>query len=239
MNYTENLTYLAGYAGDSGYVTDTAFLAQLPIWIQSGEQRILRDLDLLATRVSDSSQALTVNNRVFNLPTSIGTFTVVETVSIKMNTTGGVTGTLYTQPPLTWVSKEALDAMYPDDHAQGNPSIPLWVAPYGNGTLVVGPAPGAAYPVTVYGTQDPATLSAVNPTTFISTELPDLFLAAQMIDVSGWLRNFGAMADDPQQAMSWSAEYERLKSQANIEALRTKIQAAGWSYRQPGINPQP
>lgn len=240
MNYASNLTYLSQYAGDSGYATDADFLAMLPIWIQSAEQRILRDLDLLSTRVNDSTGVLALNSRIFTLPTEIGTFQVVETVSLKMNTTGGVSGTLFTQPPLTWVSKAALDAMYPDDHAVGNPSIPQWVAPYAENQIIVGPAPAAAYPVTVYGTQDPATLSADNTTTFISTELPDLMLAAEMIDVSAWLRLFSAMSEDPAQAISWTGEYEKLKGQANIEALRLKVQGAGWSYRQPNpINPQP
>lgn len=240
MNYADNLTYLAQYAGDGGYVTDPDFLAMLPIWITSAEQRILRDMDLLATRVNDTSGTLTLNSRLFTLPTASGTFQVVETVSLKMNTTGGVTGTLYTQPPLTWVSKEALDAIYPDDHAVGNPSIPAWVAPYGQNLIAVGPAPSAAYPVTVYGTQDPASLSETNTETFISTELPDLMLAAEMIDVSAWERLFSAVSEDPAQARDWNQEYERLMKAANVEALRLKVQAAGWGARQPNpINLQP
>jgi hypothetical protein len=233
MNYADNTTFLAQYAGDSGYATNADFLAMLPIWITSAEQRILRDMDLLSTRVSDTSGALAPNSRLFTLPTGIGTFTVVETVSLKMSYTNGITGTLFTQPPLTWVSKDALDAMYPDDHAVGNPSSPQWVAPYGRNLIAVGPAPSAAYPVVVYGTQDPATLSEDNTETFISTELPDLMLAAEMIDVSAWQRKFGAMSDDPAQARDWNQEYERLMKAANVEALRLKLQGAGWSSRQP------
>lgn len=240
MNYADNLSFLAQYAGDSAYATDPDFLTMLPIWIRSAELRVVRDMDLLSTRVNDTSGALTINSRVFTLPTDAGTFTVVETVSLKMDINGTLSGTLFTQPPLTWVSKEALDAMYPDDHAIGAPSIPQWVAPYAQNQIIVGPAPNAAFPVTVYGTQDPATLSATNTTTFISTELPDLMLAAEMIDVSGWERLFSAMSEEPQQALSWSAEYERLLKAANVEALRLKLQGAGWSSRQPNpINPQP
>lgn len=227
MDYTDNQTYLSQYAGDSGYlISPSDFLTQLPAFIFSAENRILRDLDLLACRTTDSSGVMTANSRTFTLPADAGVWQVVETVAlIDQN---GIR-----QSPMLSVSKEAIDSMYPDEHAVGDPSIPRIWAPYTAAEILVGPAPGYAYGAQVYGVQFPATLSASNTTTFISINLPDLFLAAEMIDVSAWCKNFGAMSDNPAQAHDWNQEYERLKSLAQPWELRRKVQAAGWSTRLP------
>lgn len=234
MDYAGNLAALIQYAGDSGYATNPDFLAQLPTFIFSAENRILRDLDLLACRVTDTTGSLTANSRVFALPTEIGIFQVVETIQV-IDQKG------IRHPPLLPMSKEVMDAIYPDEHAVGAPSIPRNWAPYTAASVLVGPAPGFGFTMQVYGVQFPATLSAANPSTFISTTLPDLFLAAEMIDVSGWLRNFGAASDDPAMARDWGQEYERIKGLANAWELRRKVQAAGWSTRLPNpvANPEP
>jgi len=237
VNYTENITYLANYAGSASYATDPAFLAQLPIFIESAEQRILRDMDLLSTRVSETG-ALTINQRAFILPNSGGTFNVVETVQLKMDVNGLLDGTQYTQPALQPVSIEFLNATYPDDHAIGAPSIPEYWAPYRENQIVVGRAPGQPYPIVIYGTMDPAPLSVSNTTTFISVNLPDLMLAAEMILVSAWEKQFSAMADVQGQARDWNQEYERLLQAANVQELRRFVESAGWSSWQPNpLNP--
>ena len=161
MNFADNLTFLANYAGQAAYATDPNFLAQLPIIIRSGEQRILRDMDLLSTRVTQTG-ALTLGSRVFTLPSNgtAATFNVVETVRLKMDRNGLLVGTQFTQPALLPVSVEYLDAVFPDDHPVGAPSIPEFWAPYADNQIIVGRSPGQAYPVVVYGTQDPAPLSA-------------------------------------------------------------------------------
>src|SRR5512146_2666004 len=55
----------------------------IPYVIDYAEQRIYRDLDLLATRLVDSSTNVTANQRTFTIPSSNGTFLVVETVNIS------------------------------------------------------------------------------------------------------------------------------------------------------------
>jgi len=226
LNYADNLTFLMQYTGDSGYATNTDWLAQIPAFIFSAENRILRDLDLLAARVTDSSAQMTPNSRIFFLPTMIGTFQVVETIAL-IDQNG------YHHAPLLPVSKELLDAMYPNEGAVGDPSIPRYWAPYTDTAVLVGPAPGFDFFVQVYGVQRPAPLSASNPDTFISINLPDLMLAAEMIDSSAWCKNFGAMSDNPAQARDWNQEYERLKGIANVWELRRKVQSSGWSTRMP------
>lgn len=235
MNYADNQTYLVQYAGDTGYlVSPSDFLTQLPAFIFSAENRILRDLDLLAARTTDETGILTANSRIFQYPTDAGVWQVVETIAlIDQN---GIR-----HSPLTPVSKEIVDSMYPDEHAVGNPSVPRVWAPYTAASALVGPAPSYAFGVQTYGVQFPTTLSEDNSTTFISQNLPDLFLAAEMIDVSAWCKNSGAMSDNPAMARSWDQEYERLLSLARPWELRRKVQADGWSTRLPNpiANPAP
>jgi hypothetical protein len=226
MNYTDNQSALQQYTGDSGYEANTDWQAQLPVFIFSAENRILRDLDLLAARVTDVSGSLTANSREFVLPTKVGIFQIVETIAV-------IDAAGIRHPPLLPVSKEFLDAAYPDEHAVGDPSIPRKWAPYTAAAVLVGPAPSDSFAMQVYGVQYPATLSEDNTETFISVNLPDLFLAAEMIDVSAWCKNFGAMSDNPAQARDWDQEYERLKGVANAWELRRKVQGSGWSTRLP------
>lgn len=233
MNFAENNTFLSNYAGDLGYTTDPDFQAQLPAFIRAGELRILRDLDLLTTRQTSTSGALTANNRNFVLPTDLGKFQIVETVSLKMSYAQDITGTLFVQPPLLPVSKEFLDAAYPDPHAVGVPSVPIYIAPIDDDVMAVGPAAGLAYPLVVYGVVWPVTLSGTNTETYISVNMPDLFLAAQMIDASLWLRQFGTKADEAQMAVDWNAEYERLLKAMDVVDARSSFMGAQWGTRAP------
>src|SRR5260221_12820191 len=196
MNYAENLIYLANYTSDLGYVTDADWLAQLPIFIETGEKRILRDLDMLSSYVTDTTASLQPNNRMFNLPNGQGKFQAVATVALRMDYQQLIVGTLFTQPPLLCTSKEFLEAAYPDDHAVGAPSIPQYVAPVTDNLYAVGPTAGFAYPLVIYGQIYPTGLSAGNIETFISVNMAEVLLASEMIAVALWLKQFGQQADE-------------------------------------------
>jgi hypothetical protein len=99
----------------------------------------------------------------------------------------------------------------------------------GQQQAAVGPCPDQAYNVEVYGTYRPATLSATNPNTPLTVLLPDLFLAASMIFMSGYQKNFGAQADDPKMAASWESQYEKLMMGATSEEFRKKFQSSTWT----------
>lgn len=228
MNYVDNLTYLAEDAGTSTYATDPSFLEQLPYWILAAEDRICRDLDLLSTYVEDETGLLSANRRTFILPTDIGTFQVLTTVRVVLPGPP-----IAPQPALTPISREAMDQFYPGDGAVGNPSVPKYWCPNDQLTILVGPAPDQAYQALLWGTQRPKPLSATNTPTFISTWLPDLFHAAEMVGVMAWQRQFSPQADEAQGAISWNAEYERLLKSADVEECRKKLSAQGWSSRQP------
>ena len=50
----------------------------------------------------------------------------------------------------------------------------------------------------------------------------DLLIAASMVWVTGYQRNFGAQGNDPQYASSWEGQYQIAFKSANVEELRKK-----------------
>lgn len=204
--------------------TNADFIAILPTIIDLAEQRIYRELDLLSTIVRDTSGVLTANSRNFTLPQGSGRFVTTQGFNVftPVNTT-----TLRNQ--LTPASRDYLDSVWPSEAAATTPSVPVSFAMITDQTIIVGPPPDAAYVMEVIGTIRPAPLSSTNATTFLSLYLPDLFFAASMVAMSGYMRNFGSQADDPKMAQSWDQQYEAFKSSALIEEVRKKWQAQSWS----------
>jgi hypothetical protein len=97
----------------------------------------------------------------------------------------------------------------------------------------LGPWPDAVYTLEIVGPYPPPTLSSVDTTTFISQYLPDLFLMASMIFVSGYQRNFGRQSDDPAMSQSYESQYQALLRGATVEEYRRKFQASGWTSLSP------
>jgi hypothetical protein len=229
MSYTYNsyVTQLANMMAVSP--TDTSFVTWLPGCIDYAEQRIYRELDLLATLISDSSGQLTSGQRIFTLPTATGTFIDVENVAVL--SPAGQTTTTGVRNPLIPVSLAVIDLLWPANSA--NTGQPVMFAMQNNAQIIVGPPPDGNYYVEVRGTQRPAPLSVTNQTTILTTYIPDVFMAASMVYASGFMRNFGAQADDPRMSQSWESQYQTLKQSAEIEVFRSKFQSQSWSSQKP------
>lgn len=217
---------MAGRADDANYVT------VLPSIIDYAEGRIYRDLDLLSAVVRNSTATLTIDNRNFTLPTpASGRFTIVS--GINLMSAGVRVGQL--EP----VSLEFLDAAWPSETGTVG-VLPQYFAMVTDQTIVVAPSPKAAYTVEVVGQVRPAALSASNTSTFLTTYMPELFLAASMIFASAYQKNFGASADDPKMAASWEQQYQALVAVADREEARKKWASASWTSKrvEPTAVPQ-
>ncbi|API52852.1 hypothetical protein BMW22_15615 [Rhizobium leguminosarum] len=210
--------------------TDADFPTIIPAIINYAEMRIYRELDLISTITRDASVTMTAGNPNISLPT---TFVVIQGVNILPAGASSVTGA---RTPLAPVSKEVVYALWGDPAATGVPSMYAMVDQW---SALIGPSPDAAYVVESYGTTRPNPLSASNPNTFLTTYLYDLFLAASMVFASGWMRNFGAQASDPQMSSSWENQYQTLKASANIEELRKKSWSDSWTAFSPTPLAQP
>lgn len=208
--------------------SDADFTAILPSIIDYAEQRIYRELDLINTVARDATGVLVINNRNFALPTGGGVFVTV--LGINVITPAGTAPDNGTRVQLDPTSRDVLDFQWP---SVTGASVPQLFAMITQGTLIVGPWPDASYVVEVVGTIRPSPLSASNTSTFLSINLPDLFLAASMVFASGFMRNFGSQADDPRMSQSWETQYEKLFDSANVEEMRKKFQSQAWSSQQP------
>jgi len=208
---------------------DPGFVTVLPNIIDDAECYLYPGLDLLNTVVRDSSATLNINTRTFNLPTSVGTFSVVQSFNVitPSSTTNPELGT---RVPLVRSTEDALDAMWPS--VTGS-TTPQYYASITQNQFIVGPWPNAAYTVEVVGTQRPAPLSASNTTSLLSVYFPDLLIAASMVFGSAYMKNWGAGSDDPRMALSWKSHLDDLMQPAQLEEGRKKATMAGWSDKQP------
>lgn len=235
---TTGLSYDGTIAQTSSYVKQIATLAVveennaafqeiLPQAITYAENRMYRDLDFLFTSISNTSYACTVGTRSINVPA--GTFVVPEQINVltPVGTTSPDSGT---RNPLLPTTKEFLDAVHGNSQSKG---LPKYFAVFDDYQFLLGPYPDAAYQVEIVGTIRPASLSSTNKTTFISLYLPDLFIMASMIYVSGYQRNFGRLNDDPQMAVTYESQYQVLLRSAMMEENRKKFEAAAWSSQSP------
>lgn len=210
---------------------DPDFVQILRSIIDYAEQRIYADLDLLATVVRDSSANATANSRNFTLPTSLGRFEVVNGINIITPVGSDVSNG--TRNQVVPISRDYMDAVWTTNTAASATTVPTNFAMITDQTIVFGPPPGAAFAVEVIGTIRPTPLSVSNETTFLTLYMPQLFIAASMVFATGWQKNFGAQADNPQMAVSWETQYKTLFSALNVEENKKKFASSGWSSLQP------
>lgn len=213
--------------------TNAPFLAIFPELTLAAENRIVRELDLVAANVRDSSASTVSGSRNFNLPTGIGTFLIVTDINvITPASTAPESGT---RVRLTPVSLSVLDWTYPSNTGSGVPQEWAYVtqdtySSPAQSQIVFGPWPNATYRVEVIGVIQPAPLTSTNTTTWLSVNLYDLLFKAVMIEATAWQQNFGASgADNPAMATNWTAAYAAAKESATAWQARARFGSASWT----------
>ena len=244
LTYSQYVTQIATLAVVDP--ADTNFLTILPQCITYAENRMYRDIDFMFTSTSlhGTSFMLTAGNRnlSFNIDLSAnsdaasGTFVVSEQINLLLNANGTAASTtnpdLCVRYPLLPTTKEFLDAVC-GSSLTADRATPRYFVPFNETLFFVGPVPDTNYNVEVVGTYRPNSLSSTNTTTFISLYLPDVFIMASMIYISGYQRNFGKLADQPEMAVSYESQYQALLKSAVVEEARKKFDASGWSSQAP------
>jgi hypothetical protein len=206
---------------------DPAFVTILPQMITYAENRMFRDLDFLFTSTSVTGYSFSAGSRQITIPE--GTIVVSEQFNV-ITPVGQSNPDAGQRNPLLPATKEFLDAVY------GNPTytgLPKYFVPFNDNLFLVGPFPDQTYFVEIVGTYRPSSLSSANSTTFISLYLPDVFIMASMVYVSGYQRNFGRQSDDPAMAQSYESQYQTLLRGAAVEEARKKFEATGWTSQSP------
>lgn len=211
--------------------------AVLPNIIDFSEQRIYRELDFLTTETTVTGPSV-AGSRNVAIPSTIIVLNDVNFITpVSTSPDSGTRNTLQR------VSVSLINYVWGTAATEnGVPSIPEYYAllnaptanPTGNTTnMLVAPAPDQAYTVEFVGTVRPMPLSASNTTTFLSTYLPDLFLAASFVYAAGYQQNFSPDGSTPAMDTYWEGQYQKLKASAEVEELRKKSQSQGWTSLQP------
>lgn len=241
---TTGLSYDGSVAGTSSYVqqiatlavvdpTDANYLIILPQTITYAESRMCRDLDFLSTVTTNTSYA-TVSG-VPTVPISVADFVTLQQVNV-ISPAGTLLPNNGTRNPLLPATKEFLNLVYPSGSSS---ALPQYFGMLNQNTITLGPWPDAAYTLELVGTYRPDSLSAINKTTFISLYLPDLFIMASMIYISGYQRNFGRANDEPQMAVTYESQYKGLLQSAMVEEARKKFQSSAWASMSPAVVASP
>ena len=240
MNYTDLVTFLGEtfqipYADDQ-FQEDSAN-ATLPLVIDIAEQRIYAVMNFLATRQTNSNYStggtgytLTAGSRNFTLPT---TCIIIEGISaITPTTANPETGK---RNYIDRATLDFIDFMFPSASTTG---LPTYWGPKTDQIIVFGATPDQAYPIEVTGMFRPAAISAVNPTTYISLNYPQLLMTAAAISWAGYQRDYGAQSDDPKLALSWKTEFQELLDAAVSEEKRRRGLTEETSKTAPQEPPQ-
>lgn len=217
MNYTEFVIQLAAALSD--LQTQMDFEAFVPRIIEASESRIYRETNLLATLVTDSSGTLTANSRDYTLTSAFGNFAVVDSMNVI------VSGA---RSPLTPTSRDYINFSWPSSTAPSATTVPKYFAMTSNKTVILGPPPGDNFTIEVIGYVDPTPLSASNPTTILSTELPDLFMAAALAVGFSYAQGPKGAA----QSALWEAAYRELLPTAQATVSRQHFSSASWTSKE-------
>jgi hypothetical protein len=241
VNYTQIVTALSTITSIPSDNTD--FAAILPSAFAYADGRIYRELDMLTANVRESSSSTVASNRNFTIPTTLGTFLIVD--GINVITPAATAPDSGTRRPLTPVSRDFLDLVWPSTTGA---TVPQYFAYISQNTqlspaqtqIIFGPWPDAIYRVEVIGKIQPAVLAPDNANTYLTDNLSDLYIACSMIFLSGYMRNFGAQSDDKNMAMSWEKTYTDLRESAATFEARKRWAGASWSSKQvePAAVPQ-
>lgn len=220
MNYLEYATEIANQIPVDK--TSSGFQSLLPPMINYAEQRIYRELQLISTRIANSTANLTANNRLFTLPTSAGTFITVTGANV-ITPVGQTASGNGNRNPLVHVSQPVCDYLCQTNASTSATDIPTMFYMRDQQTIVVGPAPGSAFNIEIIGTIRPTPLSASNTTTFLTQYLPDLFMAASMVYAGNNMRDFGVESGNVNIGQQWESQYKELLASANLEELKKKF----------------
>jgi hypothetical protein len=234
LTYNQYVTELANLAVVDP--ADTNFVANLPQCITYAENRIYRDLDLLSTVSAATGFSLSTGSRQLTFP--LPTFVTLQEVNV-ITPAGVADPDAGTRVSLWPVTKFWLDMMYPTATVTG---VPAYMAMLNQNTVLVGPWPDQNYAVELVGTVRPDSLSSSNSTTFVSLYLPDLFLMASMVFISGYQRDFAlaaSQANDAQMPVNYESQYQTLLKSAMVEEARKKFEGGGWTSMSPAVAATP
>lgn len=239
LNYTTLVSEVATISAISSTVLvsgDNNFGGIMDAVIDFAEGSLYRDLDLISASITDTSVSCVAGVRTVSLSTTQGN--PLQITSLNLFSSAGTTSSNATRIPLVPATRAYIDAVYPSG-LSSNCGLPQYFARLSDTQLLFGPAPDQAYGIEAEETIRPAPLSASNSSTWLTQNVPELMVAACMISIAGYMRNYGAQADDPKMATSWRAVYDNLMRTGKQDADRQKFEGPGWTAQAPSPQATP
>jgi hypothetical protein len=253
MNYDEITGTLLVLAAIPRNSEDSNYERILPAAFLYADGRIYRELNFLATDITQEVTLIS-NERDFVLPPD-----VLTVHYINVCTPAGPITSSTKRRELERVSESALNMFWPNPGFKRSlpkkyaiigqrrlgfnlpsplppttqPLPPLFQPELFSHVVRFMPTPDRAYMAEVNGGVQPQPLSQTNPETYLSVRYPELFIACCMVFITGYQRDYGAMADDPQRAVSWEGQYTKLKDGIALEAGMQRGEGPRWTSYQP------
>lgn len=233
LNYTTLISEVATITAiTSGVLVsgDNNFGGVMDAAIDYAEGRLYRDLDLVSASIVDASVVCTSGVRTVSLSTTAGNPLQID--ALNLLSSAGTTSSNATRIPLVPTSRAVIDMVYPSA-ASSNCGQPQFFARVSDTQLIMGPSPDQAYGIEMQATIRPNPLSASNSSTWLTQNVPELMVAATMIFLAGYMRDFGSQSDNPQLAQSWEGQYKALMATAQVDSMRQKFESAAWTAQSP------
>lgn len=239
LNYTTFISEIATITTVSSTVLvsgDSNFGGIMDGLIDYMEGRIYRDLDLISASILDTSVTCTSGVRSVTLSTVQGN--PLQINALNLFSSAGTTSSNATRVPLIPAARSVIDMVYPSA-VSSNCGTPQYFARLGDTSIILGPPPDAPYRIEMDATIRPAPMTSANSSTWITQNVPELAIAAGMVFAAGYMRNFGAQADDPKMSQSWESTYDTLLKTAKQDADRQKFEAFAWTEQGPAPQATP
>ena len=181
--YSELVTQIRDYTETDSNVFTTVIVND---FIEHAELRIFRDVDLDVFRKYQTA-TLTSGDAFVGMPGNTPTsFAYIRAVNIfsPSGSLGGLTDN-------ERVFLEKRDPSFINEYSPNRTStgIPKYYANWDNDTIILAPAPNAAYTIELAYNAQETGLSSSNTTTWVSTNAPQLLLYACLIEAFKFLKN--------------------------------------------------
>ena len=181
--YSELVTQIRDYCKVDNNVFTTAIVND---FIEHAELTIFRQIDFDVFRKYQTA-SLTTGDAFVGMPGNTPTsFAYIRAVNIfsPSGSLGGLTDN-------ERVFLEKRDASFINEYSPNRTStgIPKYYANWDNDTIILAPAPNAAYTIELAYNAQETGLSSSNTTTWVSTNAPQLLLYACLIEAFKFLKN--------------------------------------------------
>ena len=204
--YSELVTQIREYCEVDSNVFTTTIVND---FIEHAESKIFRQIDFDVFRKYQTA-TLTSGDAFVGMPGNTPTsFAYIRAVNIfsPSGSLGGLTDN-------ERVFLEKRDASFINEYSPNRTStgVPKYYANWDNDTIILAPAPNAAYTIELAYNAQETGLSSSNTTTWVSTNAPQLLLYACLIEAFKFLKN-------PDMVAMYNQAYQELTSPLAAEQI--------------------